>query len=331
MNLVTSGGTAASVASVNVNNGGIANAGTIGGVTAATASDQAVNFAQLQAVFTQLVQSGLCRIEGATVSCGTSGADNALTAGTNSSVGAGAENAIALGTDSSAQSAGAIAVGHGATAVQSNSVAIGAGAYAQSSVAVGTGAQATGTNTTALGDNANAAGNFAVAVGNNANATHDNSVALGNGSTTTAANTVSVGATGNERRITNVAAGSGGTDAINLNQLNAAMMAVGGGLGAAQAYTDQRYAAANSHTDTQVSYARAYAARGIAASSAIPNVAPSAVGRTAVGLGSGYYDGESAVGVSLAHSFAENFNLSGGVAKVSGGKNVARVAVGFEF
>jgi hypothetical protein len=55
------------------------------------------------------------------------------------------------------------------------------------------------------------------------------------------------------------------------------------------------------------------------------------VGRTAVGLGTGYYDGESAVGVSLAHSFAENLNLSGGLAKVSGGKNVARVAVGFEF
>jgi hypothetical protein len=79
-----------------------------------------------------------------------------------------------------------------------------------------------------------------------------------------------------------------------------------------------------------VGYARAYAARGIAASSAIPNVVPSAVGRTAVGLGTGYYDGESAVGISLARAFAENLNVSGRIAKVSGGKNVARVAVEFE-
>jgi len=318
--LVTGGVTAASLASVDVNGGGITRAGTISGVTAATQSDQAVNFSQLQAVFTQLVQSGLCRIDGANVSCGVTGASNALAAGSNAQVAAGADNAIALGTNSHAQSAGAIALGSGATAVRSNSVAIGAGATALSSVAVGTGAQAIGTNTTALGDNAVASGNLAVAVGNNASATHANSVALGNGSTTNAANTVSVGSAGAERRITNVASGSNDTDAVNVMQLNAALSSINQSAGNSLAYTDQ-----------QVAYARAFAARGIAASSAIPSVSPSAAGKTAVGLGTGYYDGETAVGLSVAHAFTDSLLLSGGMAKVSGGKNVARVAVGFEF
>ena len=168
-------------------------------------------------------------------------------------------------------------------------------------------------------------------MGNNASATHANSVALGNGSVTSGANTVSVGGAGNERRITNVAAGSNSTDAVNVTQLNAAIAAINLNAGNAQAYTDQRVAAATSYTDQQVEFARAYAARGIAASAALPNVTPSAAGKTAVGLGSGYHDGETAMGLSVAHAFSETLVLSGGVARVSGGRNVAKVAVGFEF
>ena len=156
-------------------------------------------------------------------------------------------------------------------------------------------------------------------------------MALGNGSTTSAANTVSVGSTGNERRITNVAAGTNGTDAVNLTQLNAALANVSSGLGAAQNYTDQRFDTAVSYTDQQVQYARAYAARGIAAAAALPTAVPSAPGKTAIGLGTGYHDGETAVGLAVGHAFSNSFQLSGGVARVSGGKNVARVAVGFEF
>src|SRR5690606_14310922 len=192
--LVTGGATNASFAGVNANNGGITNAGTISGVSAATQADQAVNFAQLQAVFTQLVQSGLCRIDGANVSCGATGANNALAAGTNANVGAGAHNAIALGTNSNAQNAGAIAMGQGATADESNSVAIGTnaraqspvlpGTSAQSSVALVTGTQALGTNTVAVGDHAVATATHSVAIGGNAQAVHENSVAIGNGSTT---------------------------------------------------------------------------------------------------------------------------------------------------
>jgi autotransporter adhesin len=156
-------------------------------------------------------------------------------------------------------------------------------------------------------------------------------VAIGNGSTSSAANTVSVGSAGNERRVTHVATATSGTDAINLDQLNAALTGINGNLDVAMGYTDQRIAAANAYTDQGVRAAREYAARGIAASSALPSVMPSEPGKTAVGLGSGYHDGETAVGLSVAHSFNNRVLISGGVAKVSGGKNVARMSVGFEF
>ena len=62
------------------------------------------------------------------------------------------------------------------------------------------------------------------------------------------ANTVSVGSAGNERQVTNVAAGTAGTDAVNLDQLNAT-------LATATAYTDTAVAtggtAANSYTDNR--------------------------------------------------------------------------------
>jgi hypothetical protein len=90
-------------------------------------------------------------------------------------------------------------------------------------------------------------------------------------------------------------------------------------------------AEANSYTQQAVAYARAYAARGIAASAALPNVTPSGPGKTAMGLGGGYYDGETAVGLSVAHALTESFLVSGGVARVNGGRNVAKVTVGFEF
>jgi autotransporter adhesin len=53
-----------------------------------------------------------------------------------------------------------------------------------------------------------------------------NSVALGAGSVATESNTVSVGSRGYERRVTNVAPGVNGTDAVNLNQMNASINGV---------------------------------------------------------------------------------------------------------
>jgi autotransporter adhesin len=312
----TSGTVNASFASANLNNGGVTNAGTISGVNTATAADQAVNFAQLQTVMTQLIQSGLCKVNGGTVSCGTATA-GAVQMGAGATVGAGATHSVAIGNNANAQSSGGVAIGDGATAVQSNSVAIGKGAVAQSSVAVGTGAQALGTNTTALGDNATASGNFGVAVGNNAVASHTNSVALGNGSVTSAANTVSVGSAGNERRVSNVAAGVNSTDAVNVNQLNAA---INSGAATTNAYTDQ-----------QISQLRRDAYRGIAQAGAMVPMTPASVGESTLNAGIANYGGESAIGLAFASQIGERVSINAGVSTSGGSTNLIRAGIGIRF
>ncbi|RBL00050.1 hypothetical protein BRN38_08360, partial [Xanthomonas oryzae pv. oryzae] len=82
-------------------------------------------------------------------------------------------------------------------------------------------AYAPGEGATAVGPQSLASGELSTALGYFSTARGANSVALGANSVATRANTVSVGAAGNERQITNVAAGTQGTDAVNLNQLNA--------------------------------------------------------------------------------------------------------------
>lgn len=178
-----------------------------------------------------------------------------------------------------------------------------------SSVAVGVGAQATGTNITAIGDNANAAGNFAVALGNNASATHTNSVALGNASVTASANSVSVGSVGGERRIQNVAPGVLGTDAVNMDQLNA----LGAGTSAA--------------IDAVEKLASRGTAIAMASMQSMPNLA---AGESGVGIGVGHFNGETAVGASYGYAITNKALVSLGVSN-SGGKTGARAGIGFKF
>ena len=125
--------------------------------------------------------------------------------------------AVSSGDQSSALGSSASATGAQATAVGFLSKAAGANA-----VAVGTGSTATGDYTVANGTNAAATTINAVALGHNATASGLNSVALGSHATDGGrANTVSVGGVGTERTVSNVAAGTLGTDAVNLDQLNA--------------------------------------------------------------------------------------------------------------
>jgi trimeric autotransporter adhesin len=125
--------------------------------------------------------------------------------------------------DAAASGAQAVAAGANAEASGDQSSALGSGTQASgaSATAVGSQASASGSMSTAIGANANAVGNNSVALGQGASASADGSVALGQGSLATRANSVSVGSVGNERTITNVAPGVEGTDAVNVNQLNA--------------------------------------------------------------------------------------------------------------
>ncbi|WP_336600034.1 YadA family autotransporter adhesin [Paraburkholderia bengalensis] len=90
-------------------------------------------------------------------------------------------------------------------------------------VAIGGAALASGANASALGSQATASAAASTALGSGAQATASNAVALGPGSVANRANTVSVGSLGNERQITNVADATQGTDAVNLNQMTAAI------------------------------------------------------------------------------------------------------------
>jgi hypothetical protein len=115
-----------------------------------------------------------------------------------------------------------------ATAVGSGARA-GAGAFGQdNATAVGQGASANGLNATTVGQGASANVTGGTAIGQGSSVTAAGAVAIGQGSVADVANTVSVGSVGHERRIMNVAAGVMGTDAVNLDQMNAAISAATG-------------------------------------------------------------------------------------------------------
>ena len=211
---------------------------------------QAVN----SAVFAvnQLVQANICHIVGSSITCGQQAqvlqgntlADpqnpaNAIaaTAGA-TAIGYQAQakevNSTALGTQAQAGGQGAVAVGANANAAYQGAVAIGQGAAITAptnpndtnvvgAIAIGMNARANADPATAVGAHANAAGRDSVALGYLATANGVNSVALGSGSEANRDNSVSVGnaATGLTRQITNVAPGTKGTDAVNVNQLEA--------------------------------------------------------------------------------------------------------------
>ncbi|MEC5409519.1 hypothetical protein VOM14_28705 [Paraburkholderia sp. MPAMCS5] len=98
-------------------------------------------------------------------------------------------------------------------------------------------ARATGSSSVASGPYSLAAGNNSSAYGANTVALASNSVALGAGSVASRSDSVSVGYLSSDgksqytRQITNVTAGAAGTDAVNVNQLNAAIASVNGGGG----------------------------------------------------------------------------------------------------
>ncbi|VTY37581.1 Autotransporter adhesin EhaG [Xylophilus ampelinus] len=220
---------------------------------------------------------------------------------------------MSCGPGASAQGTGATALGQGAQANGDGTTAIGAGAQASyaGSVAIGRGARALADPTTAVGDNAIAAGNNSVALGANTLAIGNNSVALGQGSVATRDNTVSVGnaATGQSRQITNVAAGVLPGDAVNLSQMQQAVAASG-------------------------EQSRQYAARGVAAALAMPQMPAQAPGKQWVGAAVGNYDGASAIGLAWGYQITEALNVGvglSGAASGGGAKLGSRVQLGYSW
>jgi autotransporter adhesin len=83
----------------------------------------------------------------------------------------------------------------------------------------------------------------------------------------------------------------------------------------------------------QVNTNRQTAAAGIAASMATQSAMPGlARGESAIAIGTGYYDGASALGVSFAHSMASrNIIVTAGLSAGTWGTPAARAGVAFKF
>lgn len=166
-----------------------------------------------------------------------------------------------------------------------------------------------------------ASGTHATAMGAGASASAANSVALGAGSVADRANTVSVGTAGNERQITNVAPGSQGTDAVNLNQLNAT--------GAqANQYTDQRVNALGS----SVNQVARDAYSGVAAATALTMIPDVDLGKTlALGVGVGTYRGYQAMAIGGTARITQNIKLKAGAGLGSGGGTTVGVGGSYQW
>ncbi|RQX79261.1 hypothetical protein DF034_29845 [Burkholderia anthina] len=240
----------------------------------------------------------------------------------NSSAAAGA-GSVATGPNATATGTGSVAIGSQAATTNNNSVAIGntASGSAINTTAIGGNARATGDNATVLGQSGAASGLGAVGIGFRANAQGDRSVALGMDSVADRDNTVSVGSATQQRQITNVAAGTAGTDAVNVEQMNAAITA-------ADKYVDIRtgtYAAdvAASAGDSATAVGANASATGQSAVALGGNTTASAANAVAIGtLSRATGNNAVAVGVGAAATGA-NTSVLGRGALASGNNSVA--------
>ncbi len=136
-----------------------------------------------------------------------------------------------------------------------------------------------------------ASGANAVAIGGAASASASNSVALGSNSVATRANAVSVGAVGSERQLINVANGTNGTDAVNVQQLQA----MGGMINSSGVVTNA-FVAYDDTTKAKVTFGGTGATKAVTLTNLANGIASS-----------------DAVNVAQLQAMGGTFNSSGGV------------------
>jgi autotransporter adhesin len=149
-----------------------------------------------------------------------------------------------------------------------------------------------------------------------------NSVAIGANSTNGGrSNVVSVGSDTQPRQITNVAPGTQGTDAVNLNQLNATQAA-------ANSYTDQRVGA----LQQSVSDVTRNAYSGIAIAGALAGLPQVDTGKT-ISMGAGFsnYGGYTAVAIGGSARLTENTIVKLGVGTVNGSRAMVNGGIGYSW
>jgi autotransporter adhesin len=244
-------------------------------------------------------------------------------------------DSIALGTQSSAAAAQGVALGAGSNVTQAGGVALGAGSVASTAAGVAGYVPPTATDAQRIAIGATTSTLAAVSVGNAANGQFRQitGVAAGtadsdavnvsqlrgvqgvvavidqstvkydsNADGTVNYNSVTMGAGNATGPVTvhNVAPGVAGTDAVNVNQLNA----VSGGL-------NNRIDAVNNRIDGVEK--NAYA--GVAAAMALQMPGAYVPGKTVMRIGAGSFKGQSAVGISFRRTSDNNaWSVTGGVA-----------------
>ncbi|MDS0801916.1 YadA-like family protein [Burkholderia cenocepacia] len=216
---------------------------------------------------------------------------------------------------------GSLVVGDGADASGANSSAIGQGAVAsgENSTSLGQGASASGSNSSAVGQGAGASGENSTSLGQGASATGSGSVAIGQGSVATEANTVSFGNGTEEgnRRLVNIADGINASDAATKGQLDRAMESV-----------DARF----NDTNRAINDVAKNAYAGIAAAMAMPNMTPSAPGKTVVAVGTANFKSGSAIAAGATYRSRNGKWLVNGAASLTSvGDAGVRAQVGYEF
>ncbi|AME24528.1 ESPR-type extended signal peptide-containing protein [Burkholderia sp. PAMC 26561] len=179
------------------------------------------------------------------------------------------------------------------------------------SVALGANAVASGANAIASGASSVASGANAVAVGANASATAKNSVALGAGSVADRANAVSVGtaSAGGQRQITNVAAGTEGTDAVNVNQMQ---QSVNTGVKSAKGYTDALRSDMNSGLSLANNHINSVGAMSSAMAMMAGSAAAIADKDNRFAAGTGVYRDKAAIAIGFQKRFGTNMVLTVG-------------------
>ncbi|HIH2658254.1 TPA: YadA family autotransporter adhesin, partial [Burkholderia cenocepacia] len=195
----------------------------------------------------------------------------------------------------------------------------GVGTGGDGSLVVGNSAIASGGNSSAVGQGAVASGEGSTSLGQGASATASGSVAIGQGSVATEANTVSFGNGAEEgnRRLVNLADGVNPSDAATKGQLDRAMDAF-----------DQRL----NDTNRAINDVAKNAYAGIAAAMAMPNMTPSAPGKTLVAVGAANFKSGSAVAAGATYrSRNGNWLVNGAVSMTSVGDAGVRAQVGYEF
>ena len=212
--------------------------------------------------------------------------------------------------------AGATAVGQGAQA--------GAGAAGEANAtAVGQAASANAANATAVGQGASANAANSTAIGQGASATASGAVAIGQGSVADQANTVSFGSSDLQRRLVNVAAGVNATDAVNVGQLNAAVLDIVGN--EASVNGGNTAGLAGAHATGEGAYAGGFGSQADGQDTTALGTGAKATSAGAVAVGAGAQataDPTTAVG-NLAAATANNASAFGGNATASGVNSLA--------